>query len=322
MTTVTIGLPFFNARRTLVDAVRSVFAQTYDDWELFLVDDGSTDGSVEVAREIHDPRVRLFSDGVNRGLPDRLNQIAALARGKYLSRMDADDLMHPERLEKQVRFLDGHPHVDLVDTATYTIDEHNEALGIRGDRPLNCDPRAILRSGLLIHPTVTGRTSWFRGNPYDRDFVRAEDVELWVRTSRQTVFSRLEEPLFFYRESLTGNLRNYLRTEKTLRKILRVYGPATVGYNDTGRLLARSHLKSWTYWTITNIGLQGRLIRARTRPLSAGESVSARAALRAVQQTPLPTTKQNDHEQTNGFDPRTELPSGACMHGPANPGFP
>src|SRR5438309_10301144 len=89
---VSIGIPFLNARRFLADAVRSVFAQTCDDWELLLVDDGSTDGSLDVVRSIDDPRVRVISDGTNRGLCARLNQIASLARGKYLARMDADDL--------------------------------------------------------------------------------------------------------------------------------------------------------------------------------------------------------------------------------------
>src|SRR5213082_2006357 len=74
---VTIGIPFLNARRYLEDAVRSVFAQTHGDWELLLIDDGSTDGSVAVVRHLDDPRVRVLSDGSNRGLSARLNQIAS-----------------------------------------------------------------------------------------------------------------------------------------------------------------------------------------------------------------------------------------------------
>ena len=75
---VTIGIPFYNARRTLADSVRSVFAQTHADWELLLVDDGSTDGSLDIARSITEARVRSVSDGVHRGLVYRLNQIATL----------------------------------------------------------------------------------------------------------------------------------------------------------------------------------------------------------------------------------------------------
>jgi glycosyltransferase involved in cell wall biosynthesis len=286
--TVSIGIPFLNARPTLADAVRSVLAQTYPDWELLLVNDGSSDGSLELAQQIQDPRVRLVSDGVRRGLCHRLNQIAALARGKYLARMDADDLMHPRRLERQVEFLESNPRVDLLDSATYTIDEHNRPLGIRGDRPLNCDRGAVLRRGLLIHPAVTGRTDWFRTHPYDPAFVRAEDLELWNRVNGSTVFGRLPEPLFFYRESWSGNLNNYLRSARTVRKILRVYGPAAVGVWGTGLLIARSYMKSGVYWMCTKFRGQGRLIRRRVRPLDAGEEATAGAALRAILTTPLP----------------------------------
>jgi len=116
---VTIGIPFLNARRSLAAAVRSVFAQTHSDWELLLVDDGSSDGSIDVVRRLDDPRVRLVRDGSHRGLCARLNQIAATARGTYLARMDADDVMHPERIERQLALLGADPGVDLVDTATF-----------------------------------------------------------------------------------------------------------------------------------------------------------------------------------------------------------
>jgi hypothetical protein len=79
--TVTIGIPFLNARRYLADAVRSVFAQAFTDWELLLIDDGSTDSSLDVVRNLHDRCVRIVSDGTNRGLCARLNQMYRLHRG-------------------------------------------------------------------------------------------------------------------------------------------------------------------------------------------------------------------------------------------------
>src|SRR5690242_7757702 len=216
---VTIGIPFLNARRYLADAVRSVFAQTHGDWELLLIDDGSTDGSIEVVRHLDDPRVRVLYDGSRRGLCARLNQIASLAQGAYLARMDADDLMHPERIELQLNVLRADPTIDLVDTATFSVDDDLTPLGVRGDRPLDSRPEVVLRNGLLIHPTVMGRAEWFRSNPYDPVYVRAEDRELWNRTCATTKFARLGQPLFFYREGRAGNLRNYLRTESTVRDI-------------------------------------------------------------------------------------------------------
>ena len=285
---VTIGIPFLNARRSLAAAVRSVFAQTHHDWELLLVDDGSDDGSVDMVRHLADPRVRLVRDGSHRGLCARLNQIAAMAHGDYLARMDADDVMHPERIERQLELLGAEPGVDLVDTATFTVDDDLTPLGVRGDRPLDGRPEAVLREGLLIHPTVTGRAEWFRRNPYDPAFVRAEDRELWVRTCATTRFARLGEPLFFYREGPAGSLGNYLRTERTVRAILRRYGPALVGRRRTRLLVMRSRLKAMTYRVGTGFGLQGRLISRRNRRLEPAEMREASRILAAIQGTRVP----------------------------------
>src|SRR5690242_569481 len=109
---VTIGLPFYNNRSTLELAIKSVIAQTYSNWNLILLDDGSTDGSREIAKNyVDDDKISLISDGINKGLICRLNQLAHLATGKYLARMDADDLMDPERIKKQVEYLELHQEV-------------------------------------------------------------------------------------------------------------------------------------------------------------------------------------------------------------------
>ncbi len=285
---ISIGIPFLNARRTLADSVRSVFAQSYRNWELILVDDGSKDGSTEVVNKIDDPRVRIISDGVNCGLSARLNQIATLAKGKYLARMDADDLMHPERIARQCAFLDANPGIEVIDTTTYTVDDDLTPLGIRGEKPLDCRPEAILRNGLLIHPTMMARTDWFQKNPYDGQFVRAEDRELWCRTSTSTKFARLCEPLFFYREGLAGNVRNYVSTGATIGKILRQYGPPLIGSWRTSILVSQFSLRTFVYRAATAMGMQGQIIQRRNRPLTGKEQLSAKAILAEILRTSLP----------------------------------
>jgi glycosyltransferase involved in cell wall biosynthesis len=282
---VTIGIPFLDARPYLADAVRSVFAQTHQDWELILIDDGSRDGSLDVVRHLDDPRVRVISDRTHRGLSARLNQVASLAEGAYLARMDADDLMHPERIGRQIAFLTANPNVDVVDTATFTVDSDLSPRGIRGDRPLDCRAEVVLRNGLLIHPTITGRTGWFRSNPYDTAYSRAEDLELWSRTCATATFARLCEPLFFYREGAAGNLQNYLRAQRIVRSLLHRYGPPLLGMRRTRLLVLRSGLKSVAYRLGTRLGLQGRLIAKRNRPLSATEMREARRILSLVRAT-------------------------------------
>ena len=162
---VTIGIPFYNAEQTLAEAIRSVFAQTYTDLELLLLDDGSSDGSLAIAHAIRDPRVTVLSDGRNLGLARRLNQIAQLANGEYNARFDADDLMHSTRIARQVAFLDANPEYDIVDTGMFTIDKDNTVHGKRFCLPLTTDPVAWLERGVMNHSAVIGRTAWVSPQP-------------------------------------------------------------------------------------------------------------------------------------------------------------
>ena len=281
---VTVGLPVYNAELTVADAIRSVFAQTFSDWELIVVDDGSSDRSLQIAQAVNDARVRVVSDGVNRGLVSRLNQIAGMARGEYLARMDADDLMHPERLALQTEYLDAHRKTHLVAAAAYTIDAENNLTGARGLGPLTA-PETALRGPPFIHPTVTGRRSWFRANPYDEAFMRAEDAELWCRTLGCTRVAKLDRPLLFYRDTNQLALRPYLMSNQTQRAIIARYGPALVGRAKTARLLLESHLKSGLFRLCAMARLQGMLVGRRGSPLTEEQRGEAMKPLNTVLQT-------------------------------------
>lgn len=250
---LTVGIPFRNAARTIEGAVRSVVAQSFEDLELLLVDDGSHDDSLVLARGVRDARVSVIADGLQLGLPARLNQIARLARGEYLARMDADDLMHPDRLRRQVEALDADQTLDVTGTATYTMDAAGVVTGMRGLARVETSSAAVLARRLFIHPTVAGRTAWFRRHPYDGRFVRAEDRELWCRTVDVSHFAPVAEPLYFYRKGGTGALGKYIESCRTDRAIYRRYGPAAAGSVWTARHLVTSHLKAAAYrlavWT-------------------------------------------------------------------------
>ena len=287
----TVGISFYNSERTLADAIRSVFAQTYTDWELVLVDDGSTDSSLEIAQAVDDPRVRVISDGPNRGLPARLNQIAQLAQGEYLARMDADDLMHPKRLEQQVSFLGQHPEIDVVGTGEYVMDAEDNVVGVKGRSAWHTSRsrQAVLRrQSTLMHATVMGRVEWFRRHPYDPLFVRAEDFELWVRTTTTSHFATLQRPLYFVRTHSSFRLSKYLLSCRTNRRVLRKYGPATVGWPSTLMLIAQSYLKGATYCIFMALGKQEILIRRRHKPITGPESRAASQAIEEIRQTPVP----------------------------------
>lgn len=285
---VTIGLPFHNAERTLGDAVRSIFAQTLADWRLLLVDDGSNDRSLEIACGIREPRVFVLSDGANRGLAQRLNQITELAESEFVARMDADDLMHPDRLRRQISFFEEFPNTDVVGTATYTIDAHSFPVGRRGDRPVDARISSVLERAMLIHPTMMARRAWLRKNPYSVEYPRAEDYELWCRVCRYARIANIATPLLFYREGVPLNLRAYLQTCQSSRRIVRRYGPATIGRTATVALVVKTALKECVYRLARPRRLQFALLRRRSAPLTVEEQAAASRIIASILATPVP----------------------------------
>lgn len=289
---VSIAIPFYNPGPALLDAVRSVFAQTYRNWELLLVDDGSTDGSLELAESIRDSRVRVFSDGQNRRLAARLNEITGLARHSYIARMDADDLMARCRIWRQMAVLVREPGVDLVSTGVYSLDDKCFPVGRRCVGPQHrITPRGLLagQSG-IVHASVLARKQWLQRNPYREDVPQSEDTNLWVRAySKNDLRARiLPEPLYFYRED--GNV--------TVQKLLLAYhmGRVTVredavnrfAWSERLRAVGMSYAKSTTVTMLARLGRLDVIRQRRNRvAMTADETASALADIREIQMTKL-----------------------------------
>jgi glycosyltransferase involved in cell wall biosynthesis len=288
MPRVSIGLPFYNSDATLSLAIRSVFAQTVEDWELLLLDDGSSDAGAELVRALRDPRVRLISDGRNLGLPARLNEIARLARAQYLARMDADDLMHPERLEHQLACFEMHPDVDIIGTGTYTIDGELKPCGVRGLGPLRRGRVAVLRGGMFIHPTVMMRTRWSLAHPYSTAYPRAEDFELWCRVADSVQALQIGLPLHFYREPVPVNLTAYRGTSASKRRVVAKYGPPVLGGVGTAAQLLKTALGEWAYRGSVHVGLQRALVASRSTPMSTEEKRVAATIIENIRRTRVP----------------------------------
>jgi len=221
--TVTIGIPFYNNETTLRNAIQSVINQTFQDWLLILMNDGSTDQSLEIAKQFESKKVIVFDDGENKGLISRLNQLIDMCESPFFVRMDSDDIMVPERLEKQISLLVRDTEVDLTGSSAYIIDEKNRITGIRMTSFKSVSLDNILKKGLFIHPTVTGRTKWFKKYKYKHEFDRAEDLELWCRSCKTSNFVTIEEPLLFYRDPAKMNLTKYKDSSKTVRRIIKLY---------------------------------------------------------------------------------------------------
>jgi glycosyltransferase involved in cell wall biosynthesis len=287
---VTVGIPFFAARASLGDAIRSVFAQTITDWELLLVDDGSTDGSLDVARRVDDPRVRVVSDGVRRRLPARLNQIVALARGDLVARLDADDMTHPSRLGRQLALLAARASLDLVASSLVNLDVRGEVTGVAADHPGRAEPFRVLRKGFVAHATVTARRSWLLANPYDERYPRAEDRELFARTCRSVRFAHLAEPLYFqcHRKDASSTVRDYVASSRDSRRVFVDHAARLAGPLATAPLVAESIAKEAVFRAFTAAGMQERLVRRRGRPPTADERDEVAAAIRRIRETRVP----------------------------------
>lgn len=198
---VTIAMPVFNAGKYLRLAVLSIVKQTYQNWELLIFDDGSTDAAVEAIADIQDARIKILRDGLNRGLAARLNQAIDIAGGKYLARMDADDISYPERLARQVAALQNDDSLDLVATRAVTINEPDQLTGLF---PCAISHQEICRQpwrGFYFpHPTWMGKTQWFRAHRYAAPAPYCcEDQELLLRSYRSSRFVTLNQILLAYR---------------------------------------------------------------------------------------------------------------------------
>lgn len=193
-----------NGERYLADALHSVSAQTFTDWECLTVDDGSTDKSGEILRQwaAADSRFCIITMPANRGLAESLNTALARARGDYVARMDADDLCLRDRFLRQVDFLDAHPEITVLGTAALYIDEFGTLLRhVQMPQDHECIVAQLPRRTSLIHPSVMMRREALRrAGGYDRHQRYAQDLELWARgASLGWHFHNLRDPLLRYR---------------------------------------------------------------------------------------------------------------------------
>jgi glycosyltransferase involved in cell wall biosynthesis len=196
---VTVLLPVRDGAAYLREAVGSILAQTFHDFELLVIDDGSKDRSAEIVSSYTDPRIQLRRHERNVGLIATLNEGLDHARGDYVARIDADDIAHPRRLERQVRYLDAHPEVAVLGTGVRNFGEVTNSWTLKVDPPA---VRARLMFECAIpHPSAMLRMETLRrdGLRYDPAYLHAEDWGLWVALAQRSRLANLPEKLLRYR---------------------------------------------------------------------------------------------------------------------------
>ena len=201
--TVSVLMPAYNGAEYLPTAIDSILAQRFDDFELLILDDGSTDETPAILRKYaaEDRRIRTFSR-TNRGLVASLNELLAHAQGRYVARMDADDSALPDRLSQQIRFLEEHPEVVCVGGFVEFIDDQGRFLKKSTYPPGNKRIQERLLAGFtaICHPTaLMRRDSLVRVGGYDEKFSLAEDLDLWLRLGEVGELANVEEVVLRYR---------------------------------------------------------------------------------------------------------------------------
>ena len=208
---VTVFIPVYNREQYVGDAIESILAQTFSDFEILLVDDGSTDHSVDLIRSYTDPRIRLACKTRNKGVE--------LARGQYMAMLDSDDRAYPHRLEKQVAFLDNHPDYAQVGSWCRMMDAQGHPLKRIKRQPIFPDDihAQFLFRCAMSNRSIMARTAILQEYGYRNDYPRCQDYELHVRLAKQYKLGNLPECLVYGRihpQQITGQTTDLGDTKK------------------------------------------------------------------------------------------------------------
>lgn len=204
MPRVSVLLPVYNCEKYIKETLDSVLTQTFSDFELIIIDDCSTDNTVDIIKSFKDSRISFIQKEKNSGYTDSLNYRIDIAEGEYIARMDGDDVCAISRFEKQVNFLDNNPEVMLCGTSIQVIGTDNVLRHPQSHEEIKVK---LCFGTAFCHPSVMGRKEVFKENNYNKDFEPAEDYELWTRLVFKGRLANIDEILLFYRAH-SGQISN------------------------------------------------------------------------------------------------------------------
>lgn len=270
--TVTILMPVFNAARHLPEALASIGRQTFTDFELLAIDDGSTDESAQLLSEWRDPRLRVIRHERNLGLVAALNRGLAEARGEWIARQDADDLSAPGRLAAQISFLRGNPSVPLLGTDAWLVDDRGGFCGrwrtgghadlVSWDlcfRAPFAHASAMFRRSIIVN-----RFGGYRDQP------ACEDLDLWGRVAAEFPVVTLRDPLVKYRlhsGSIMARSDEDVRRRAAVRAVLERHMETVAPGFDASPVIASAWAEVlpadwWEYFDALS-GLEPAFLRGR-----------------------------------------------------------
>lgn len=249
MPTVSVVMSVYNGERFLQNAIDSILTQTYHDFEFIIIDDCSSDRSVEIIESYNDSRIHLVRNEQNMRLPASLNKGIKLAKGKYIARMDSDDISVPKRLAKQVEYMEAHPDVAVIGGSYQAIDEDENDLYVHCSMTGEKLSRYFLYPSPLAHPTVMMRRNIIVDNNlfYDEQYSSAQDYDLWQRINKKFKIDNLPDILLRYRiHSNSISVAKRRQQQDNAYKIFRQYSPVEVSYDEFMAIMHRSYvLNPW-----------------------------------------------------------------------------
>lgn len=234
---VSVIIPAYNAEKYVEHAVRSIMNQTYKNLEILVTDDCSTDNTLDILQKLaeEDARISIHHNEQNKKIVQTLNELVERAKGKYIARMDADDLALHNRIEKQIDYLETHSEIGICGTNAWHINESDKIIGISRLPETNEEIQKFkIYKCPLYHPSVVVRKDLLFKNRYDERYIHSEDYELWVRLSTKTKIYNLKERLLYYRIHTSQISKKYTNEQVSLGKeILQNYDliPQSMIYN-------------------------------------------------------------------------------------------
>jgi glycosyltransferase involved in cell wall biosynthesis len=271
---VSVCMPVYNTERYVAEAVESILAQTFGDFEFIIIDDGSSDGSRAILERYaeRDDRIRLISRP-NTGIVGARNEALGLARGELIAVMDSDDVALPERLEVQVAYLREHPECVMVGSRVLIIDPDGCALTIMPEELTHeeIDSALMAAKGQIVyHASIIFRARALAEiGPYGDEYnTFAEDLDLFLRLAEVGQIANLAEPLLKYREhpSKTGHVRAVFQADAVRRAIAAAYRRRGLEVPEWLAATAQTQLpnlterrRAWAWWALNS----GRMATAR-----------------------------------------------------------
>lgn len=292
---VSITSAFYNTGPLLLDMVKSIFSQTFTDWELLLVNDGSTDNTLAIAESVNDPRIRIYSNDRNRGRSYSLNRITELARGQYIARMDSDDLCSPTRIEKQLNLLASEPSLDAVSTGLIYLDKQDNPIG-----DMTCPTEheeicaAPWRTIHIAHGPLLAKKEFYQKTPYREDLPFAVDFNLFLRAHSSSRFGNVPEPLYYYRFDNSFHLKKQFIARKYSAGFLYDYYRQHRSSIVAFRYALTQYLKFSATLALFAAGQRKRLMAKRFELLDDAKMEYYRNELYLIKNYPLPRKEGQD----------------------------